>query len=355
MECQRCTRLPQTEFGEVRVCLTVPTTHHIEPITRYLESAAVTHVFREDTFSFVSRDFNQLIRDLDQMGLSSLEKGDLRLLPHPDREPLSFHHLNRYRSLQYWSDLLHAGQFLEILDQSRIQVLFQPIVEAATGALFGYEGLSRGVLPNGAFMMPNELFAHARKTDMMFFLDRICRECVIAAAACQHITEKVFINFIPTSIYDPEKCLQSTDEALRKHGLKPEQIVFEVVETEYIEDFAHLNRILNYYRAKGYSTALDDMGSGYSTSDSLLSLHPNYLKVDMDIVRGIDRDSGKQRRFEAFMMLGEQHGIRTLAEGVETEAELAYVRSAGVDLVQGYYFGKPQAEVGQMGNQVSPI
>lgn len=345
MECKRCTLLPVLDFSEIGVCLTVPTRHHIEPITRYLGDSGISYENVDDTFSFLAPDFCRLIKDLGNMGLSSIEQRDIHLLPYPFEEGLSFHHLSKHRNLQYWSDLVQARFFLSILADSRIEIHFQPIVEVASGKIYGYEGLSRGLLPDGSIMMPGELFDHARKTDMMFFLDRICREAVIAAAAAQGIKAKVFINFIPTSIYDPDKCLQTTDAALRKHGLDPKQIVFEVVETEYVEDFPHLNRILNYYKNKGYSTALDDMGSGYATPDALLDLKPDYLKIDMDIIRDIDQDPIKQSKLASYLMLGKSHNILTLAEGVETEAELAYVRAAGVDLVQGYYFGRPSVEV----------
>ena len=342
MECKRCTTLPQIHFTDVMVCLTVPTHHHVAPIGQFLDTLGTGYSFEEDTFLFHAASFADIVRELEQMGLSGIEKQDIRLLPYPAGEPLSFRHLKHRKSLLYWTDLALAASFLDILGNARIEVRFQPIVEARTGKIFGYEGLSRGVLPDGALMMPDELFSHARKTDTMFFLDRVCRESVIAAAAARQITEKVFINFIPTSIYDPDKCLKTTDAALRRHGLHPEQIVFEVVETEYIEDFKHLNHILDYYRAKGYATALDDMGSGYATTDSLLNLKPNYLKVDMDIVRDVDRDLHKQQILQSFLSMGRKHGIRTLAEGVETEAEFSHVRAAGVDFVQGYYFGKPE-------------
>lgn len=345
MECKRCTLLPVVEFSDIGVCLTIPTRHHVEPISQYLTTKKITYEQDDDTFIFRAPDFCCLLDDLNKMGLSSVEQRDIRLLPFPFEEGLNYRHLNKHRNLQYWTNLIQSRDFLQILSNSSIQVLFQPIVEASSGNIYGYEGLSRGILPDGSQMMPGELFDHARKTDMVFFLDRICRESVIAAAAAQNISSKIFINFVPTSIYDPDKCLQTTDAALRKHGLDPRQIVFEVVETEYVEDFTHLNRILDYYKNKGYTTALDDMGSGYSTHEALLDLKPDYLKIDMDIIRNVHQDPIKQNKLAGFIKLGKEHNILILAEGVETEAELSYVHRAGVDLIQGYYFGRPQEEV----------
>ena len=111
---------------------------------------------------------------------------------------------------------------------------------------------------------------------MLFYLDRVCRESSIRTASMYRITKKLFINFIPTVIYESSLCLQSTDRVLNEEKLNASQMVFEEVETEKVEDYGHLNRILNNYRSKGYSTALDDIGSGYSNISSLLELKKLY-------------------------------------------------------------------------------
>lgn len=165
---------------------------------------------------------------------------------------------------------------------------------------------------------------------------------MLVAAARQRITRKVFINFVPTAIYEPALCLQTTARVLADEGLDAAQVVFEVVETEKVEDFGHLNEILNYYRAQGYSTALDDIGAGYSDVASLLQLRPDYMKVDMAVIRGIDHDPAKQELLDVFIASGKRIGLSILAEGIETPEEYRYLRSREVDLMQGYLFGKPE-------------
>ena len=157
--------------------------------------------------------------------------------------------------------------------------------------------------------------------DLLFFLDRLCRETVIKNAAKQNISKKVFINFIPTSIYDPQKCLKSTDEALTKYKLDPKNIVFEVVETDYIEDYPHLNNILSYYKGKGYSTALDDIGSGYSDINALLALNPKYMKIDMNLIKNIDTKPKKQEKVVNYIKVAKENNIIALAEGIERKEE----------------------------------
>lgn len=341
MKCRRCSLLPIIDYKNIGVCLTVPTRHHIEPIGILLDNNDINWQQDDDAIIFETDDFCWIIEELKKINFSYIELRDIRLLPFSTTEGLNFSSLKNHRNLSYWINLVNSRGFLDILADSRIKVMFQPILRVKDRSLYGYEGLSRGILANEEIMPPDEMFGIARDTDLMFYLDRLCRESVIAASAREHIDSKIFINFIPTSIYDPDKCLQSTDLALKQHGLNPEQIVFEVVETEYIEDFNHLNRILDYYRTRGYSTALDDMGSGYATQEALLGLNPDYLKVDMEIIQGIHLDDSKKRRLDGFLKLGSKHNIITLAEGVETQEEFDYVTAAGVDLVQGYLFGKP--------------
>lgn len=153
------------------------------------------------------------------------------------------------------------------------------------------------------------------------------------------------VTFIPTAIYEPSLCLQSTAKTLSEVGLSPDQVVFEVVESERVDDFLHLNRILDYYRSRGYSTALDDIGSGYSNIETLLNLKPNYMKIDMDVIRNIHEDLKNQKVLDEFVVNARRIGEKILAEGIECQEEYEYLKSVGVDLCQGYYFGKPQKDL----------
>jgi len=156
--------------------------------------------------------------------------------------------------------------------------------------------------------------------------------------------ERNDINFIPTSIYDPEYCLNSTVKWANQLEFDPSQIVFEVVETEFVKDQKHLKKILEYYRSKGFQIALDDVGEGYSSLNMLIELKPDIIKIDRNIIDGIDKNELKQSVYRALFNLAKEHDITVLAEGVETKGELQTINSIGVDLVQGYYFAKPCAE-----------
>jgi len=239
--------------------------------------------------------------------------------------------------------VLYRGKAVaSIISEARIKTLFQPIIDVKSGEIYGYEALSRGLLTDGTIMNPEELFATAKAMDLLFYLDRVCREASIRAASKRGITKKLFINFIPTAIYQPSLCLQSTVKVLSEVNIKADQVVFEVVETEKVEDFEHLNLILDYYRSKGYGTALDDVGSGHSNLSSLLQLRPNYMKIDMNMIRNIHIEPNQQETLDTFILNGKKMGLSILAEGVETVAEYEYLKTKKIDLMQGYLFGKPE-------------
>ncbi|MCX7786275.1 MAG: EAL domain-containing protein [Spirochaetes bacterium] len=173
-------------------------------------------------------------------------------------------------------------------------------------------------------------------------MDRVSRETAVRTASQYHIQDqKVFVNFIPTTIYDPKYCLQTTLELANTVGFDPANLVFEVVESYKVTDLDHLKSILDYYKSRGFKTALDDVGSGFSNLNSLVRLRPDYLKVDMELVRHIHVDSMKQSVFKALDSIAKENGITLLAEGVETKEELDFLISRGTDLAQGYYLGKP--------------
>ena len=234
--------------------------------------------------------------------------------------------------------------FFDIVNNESLTSYFQPIIDTNTLSIYGYETLTRGVKDDGSLLYPNELFEKSKRNDLTFKLDRLCRESALKTAATKKINQKVFINFIPTAIYDPEFCLQSTEKWAKQLEFDPSQIVFEVVETEQIKDQKHLSKILEYYRSKGFQIALDDVGEGYSGLNMLIELRPDIIKVDRNIVDGIDKNQLKQSVYKALYAMAKEQDITVLAEGVETVEEFETIKEIGVDLAQGYYFAKPTSE-----------
>ena len=234
----------------------------------------------------------------------------------------------------------------EKLDYSKggLTAHFQPILDVKTNTIYGYETLARGVNEDGTLVYPDKLFTWAKDGDMLFYLDRACRESSLKTAAIKNIRAKVFINFIPTAIYDPNHCLQSTVKWANSLEFDPKNVIFEVVESENIEDIEHLKNILNFYKSKGFMVALDDVGSGYSSLNMIVQLLPDIVKVDREIVKDIDKNRANQSVFAAIVNIAKENNITVLAEGIETKEEYLYLKDNGASLVQGYYFAKPSSE-----------
>lgn len=290
-------------------------------------------LFFEENFDFFNTNFNDL------------EKEEIKVFIENEDNQLCLGTIFFAKPMNRYLHFIEDRNFFDIIENSSLTAHFQPIIDINTNKIFAYEALTRGVLPNGELMYPDQLFTKSTRNDMNFTLDRMCRETALKTTAVKKIDAKVFINFIPTSIYDPEFCLASTVKWAKQLEFDPKNIVFEVVETQNVKDKEHLKTILNYYRKKGFLIALDDVGEGYSSLNMIIDIKPDIIKVDRNIIENIDKDTMKQSIYKALKTICTENGIKLLAEGVETPYELEKIKEIGVDYAQGYYFAKPSAEI----------
>ena len=216
---------------------------------------------------------------------------------------------------------------------------FQPIVDLGQRAVFAYEALVRGPANEPASQILGRITDENR-----YRFDQACRVKMVQLAARLGIREKLNINFFPKAVYRPELCIRTTLEAARTFGFPIERIVFEVTEGEQIEDHAHVNGIIKAYQQLGFQTALDDFGAGYSGLNFLAEFQPNYIKLDMALTRSIHADAARQAIVRGVLQVCRELAIAIIAEGVETREELGWLRHAGLNLFQGYYFAKPAFE-----------
>jgi EAL domain-containing protein (putative c-di-GMP-specific phosphodiesterase class I) len=241
-----------------------------------------------------------------------------------------------------WLIAAVKGQWLiGMLEEERLFSMLQPICRP-DGSVFGYEALLRGREEDGSLVSAGSLFSVAEETQLMFRLDLTARREAIKAFAKRRARgAKLFVNFNPSSIYDPAYCLRTTHSFVQDMGLVPSDLVFEVTETTEVKDKAHLRGILAFYRQAGFCVALDDIGAGFSGLNMLQELRPDFVKIDMALVREVDQDPYKQSIVRHLVGIARDTGARIVAEGIETEGELAWIRQAAVDLMQGYLLGRP--------------
>ena len=216
---------------------------------------------------------------------------------------------------------------------------FQPIIRCSSKNIFGYEALVRGLNNESAFSVISRVNDHNR-----YRFDQLCRIKAIALAAKLNITAMVSINFLPNAVYRPERCIRTTLEAASEYRFPVEQIMFEFTEVEKVKDNQHIKTIVEYYQNLGFKTAIDDFGSGYSGLNLLADFQTDIAKLDMDLIRHIDQDPVRQVIVKNCLAMFRDLNIAPLAEGIETRAEMLFLRDLGVDLMQGYYFAKPGFE-----------
>jgi len=237
---------------------------------------------------------------------------------------------------------LDATPLVKILRSGGIQTFFQPVFQNDCRSVWGYECLMRGLADDGSWLMPKQLLEWAAQERLIFMLDRVCRETHIRnAAAVLPDDVAILINFLPTAIYEPTFCLRTTIAAAKSAGIEPKRVIFEVVETEKVRDSDHLASILNEYRKSGFRVALDDVGSGFAGLTMLADLNPDLIKIDRELVQGAAKSEMHRIIVRALVQIARDSGCLILAEGVETEAELALMKSFGVDLFQGFLLGRP--------------
>lgn len=216
---------------------------------------------------------------------------------------------------------------------------FQPIINCHTQSVFGYEALVRGLNNEPAFSIISRITDENR-----YLFDQLCRVKAISLAAKLGIQSMLSINFLPNAVYQPERCIRTTLEAAKKYDFPTENIMFEFTEVEKIEDSQHVERIVSYYQSLGFKTAIDDFGSGYSGLSLLADFQTNIVKLDMGLIRDIDRDTTRQSIVTHCLAMFRDLNITPLAEGVESEGEYRWLKEAGVVLMQGYLFAKPGFE-----------
>ena len=216
---------------------------------------------------------------------------------------------------------------------------FQPIVNLRKQSIFGYEALVRGTNGEPAFSILDQVNDQNR-----YPFDQACRVTAIGLASKLKLDKMLSINFLPNAVYQPEHCIQSTLQAAAKYQFPIEKIMFEITESEQVVDAKHLTKIFNYYQSQGFVTAFDDFGSGYAGLNLLTNFIPNIMKLDMELVRDVDKSHVKRVINRNLIATCNQLKIVVLAEGIETVEEAQFFKDLGVYLMQGYYFAKPGFE-----------
>lgn len=228
-----------------------------------------------------------------------------------------------------------------------LQMAFQPIVDARDRSVFAYEALVRG--PGGE---PAGWVLERVAADQLYTFDQTCRVLAIDTAQRLGMDTLLSINFLPNAVYEPAACIRLTLAAAAKVGFPVDRLMFELAESQKIQDPGHALGILRDYAQRGFVTAIDDFGAGYAGLALLAEFQPDVVKLDMGLVRGIDTHAARATIVAGMVSTCRALGCRVVAEGVETAAEYHRLRELGIDLFQGYLFARPQ--LGALAEPVFP-
>lgn len=233
----------------------------------------------------------------------------------------------------------------DILAPLALTTVFQPIVdfgEADRPTLHGYEALTRG--PHGTHAEgANVLFEYVRLKRAEPTVDRACVLSALRAARAFPVCPTLSLNVHASTLGQDEHFGALLLDTAAANGFEPEQLVIEVVEQSSAWNSTGFARALDGLRGAGIAVALDDFGVGHSNFQLLVDIRPDYVKIDRCFVAGSPKDRAKRAVLRSIAELAREVGATVVAEGVETPAELAVVRDAGIRLVQGYLLSPPRA------------
>jgi len=279
------------------------------------------------------RQPEDFLRDADAAMYRAKEAGKARYEIF-DREM----HVRNMNLLQVETDLRHA------VERNEFEVLYQPIVELATGHVHEFEALIRWRHPKHGLVSPNEFVHVAEETGLIIPIGRwIMEESSRQIAEWQQKYDRplsVSVNLSAKQLMHPTLTAQVKD-VLNVTGLEPSQLKLEVTESTVMEHSERSLKVLSELDELGIELSTDDFGTGYSSLSYLQRFPFERLKIDRSFIKLMDEDEKSALIVKTILMLGENLDLEVVAEGIETESQLEKLRSLGCKTGQGYYFSRP--------------
>lgn len=239
---------------------------------------------------------------------------------------------------------IERQEFEKILYGKLVRCAFQPIISLRDASIFGYEALARG--PKGSVLeKPEAIFRQAEAAHKLWDVEYLFRYAALKAAHALPRHTKLFLNVNPNIIHHDKFQQGVTTAHLKDFGLKPDQILFEITERESVFDMSAFRTIIAHYKSQGYKIAIDDVGAGYSGLNLIAEIQPHCIKLDMQLVRNIDKEPVKQAIVKSMCEFAALTSAFVIAEGVETYDELCKLITLDVGYAQGYLIQRPSESI----------
>jgi len=246
---------------------------------------------------------------------------------------------------------LHSG-VRKAIDKEELVLHYQPVISLETGYIVGLEALVRWNSPDRGFLGPKDFLFHLDTTSLLNDLD-----LWVLAKALEDFTllrmqlpsaKNLFVSVnISERTFFHKAILKLIEQVLTRANFQPENLVFEITEQANIQSEEHVIGMMNDLRAKGIRLSLDDFGTGYSTLGYLHRFPVDFLKIDQSFIKAVETGSENTRIVETIVSLAEHIGMSVIAEGVETKAQMDFLRQIKCDFAQGFYFSYP-VELGKI-------
>ena len=335
-----------------RLFLWLPAPQTQAKLVAFLHDSGVGYTIADGPCVIVELEW-QPMRDLVipmRRMLTHSESDELRVLYKPAGGELTTADIPKVQSYTEFSLVSQSTWLGELLSEERFTSVLQPIVYAKEPErIFAREALLRGIGCDDVIVYPNYMFDVARGCGMLLQLDLAARKSAIDRMVAEKMDETLFMNLTPSAIDDPFSSLERTVEMIDAAKIPHERIVFEIVESDQSHELHHMRGLLRFYRDAGFRVALDDVGAGYSSLNVLHQLRPDFVKLDMDLIRGVHLDPYKALIAEKIIEIATALGVETIAEGVEVPEELAWVQAHGATYAQGFGIARPSVATGAAG------
>lgn len=242
------------------------------------------------------------------------------------------------------------GEVEDLLLQENFQTAFQPILTLAEGKTIGFEVLNR---PNSTPIFPTteEFYTYIGKSNNVFRIEGFLRNLSLKKYAEQLKKTNseehglIFLNIQPQVLTDRSYRSGTTLDLLKKYNLSPDQVVLELTEKEAVTDYEEFEKIIDNYRQQGFRIAVDDAGTGYNSLKTIISLKPEFIKLDKSLIRDIHNQPAQQQLVELLLEFAVQSNTKVIAEGIENCLELSFLKNLGIHFGQGYALGRPKPEL----------
>jgi diguanylate cyclase (GGDEF)-like protein len=233
-----------------------------------------------------------------------------------------------------------SAAIARVIGERLVQPVYQPIVDLVSGAVVGFEGLSRPS-PDSGFADPASMFAAAESAGRTVELDLACLHAVVAGARAMPPDQLLSLNLSPRTLEAPHFSADALLSILGRYGIAPGRVVVELTEREVVEDTSRVQATLASLQRVGVRIAADDVGSGNAGLRLLSQMRFDMVKIDLTLVQQGTHSDSSHAILRSLTDLAGRWGAAVIAEGIETVGQLRMVRQLGLTGGQGYLLGRP--------------